>query len=132
MSLIEVVFVVPIIFSLLLLVVALGRVQAANSFVTGAARDAARAASLQRTEAGARQMAAQAATAALQRDSLACTGGPRVGIDTSRWRPGGSVNVSVTCTATLQDVAFPGLPGSVALEQESTAPLETYRSERSR
>lgn len=128
MGVVDLIVVTPIVVSLLLLAVGLGRVRGADQLVSSAAADGARAASLQRTVAGAQQAAQQTVAASLTTSRTSCTGGPAVGVDVSRWRPGGSVSVTVACTASLAELAAPGLPGSKTLTSRASSPIDTRRS----
>lgn len=124
----EVVLLAPLFVLMLLLIVILGRVQQAGAEVTGAARDGARAASLSNTPAQASSNAQQAVTAALASQALACTGGPTTTVDTSNFRPGGVVGVTVSCIVPLSDVGFTAMPGSRTMTRQGASPIETYRS----
>lgn len=129
-SSIEMVLLVPAFVLVLLLVVALGRVQQAELQVTGAARDAARAASLTRTPAAAADAATDAADVALASAGLTCTGGPLVAVDTADFGPAGRVVVQVGCDVRLGDLGFPGLPATKAVTAQAISPIETYRQDR--
>ena len=122
---VEIVVLAPLVVALLCFVVGLGRVADTRNQVTGAARDAARAASLA-TTASAAQSAARDATAADLRDAGIDCGRFTVAVDASRFVPGGSVTVRVTCTTDLSAVAISGLPGQLTLTATSTAPLDSY------
>lgn len=122
----EVVLLAPLFVLMLLLVVVLGRVQQAGADVTGAARDAARAASLSRSAPQGRTAASQAVTAALT--GLRCAGGPSTTVDTSSFAPGGQVQVSVRCVVPLAEVGFGALPGTITMARQSISPIETYRA----
>jgi Flp pilus assembly protein TadG len=110
----------------LLLVVGLGRIVEAEGRVQGAAHDAARAASVARSAASAAEAARGAAAVNLEERGVSCTGF-EVAVDTTNFRPGGQVRVSVACTADLSGLGLSGLPGSKTLRSEATAPLEQYR-----
>ena len=128
-STIEVVLLAPVFLLLVLLVVGLGRVEQARLQVTGAARDAARAASLTRTPADATSQARTSVDVALTGQKVTCTGGPRVDVQATRFTPGGAVTVTVTCTALLADLTFPGLPGTKTVTATATSSIDTYRSD---
>ena len=128
-SSVEVVLLVPVLVLALLLVVGVGRVEQARLQVTGAARDAARAASLTRAAPAAQVQAQAAADVALGAESVTCLSGPVVSVDVSRFTPGGVVEVTVTCRARLGDLGFPGLPGTKTLSATAASPIEQYRSE---
>ena len=123
---IEVVLLAPLFVLMLLLVIALGRVQQAGADVTGAARDGARAASLSRSAAQARAAAGQAVTAALT--GVRCAGGPSTTVDTGHFAPGGHVQVTVSCAVPLAEIGLGALPGSTTMTRRSTSPIETYRA----
>lgn len=125
---VDLMVVTTIVVSLLLLAVGLGRVRSADQMVGSAAADGARAASLQRTAVGAQQAAEQTIAASLVTSETSCAGGPAVSVDVSRWRPGGSVSVTVACTAALADLTAPGLPGSKTLTAHATSPIDSRRS----
>ena len=124
---IEMVLLAPIVIAFVLLVVVLGRIAETGAEVTGAARDAARAASLARTPGSAASAAQAAAASALAGESVDCSTGVSVTVSTTRWFPGGSVRVTVACTVRLSDVGFSMLPGSKRMTASATAPLERFR-----
>ena len=124
---IEMVLLAPIVIAFVLLVVVLGRIAETGAEVTGAARDAARAASLARTPGSAANAAQAAAASALAGESVDCSTGVSVSVNTTRWFAGGSVRVTVACTVRLSDVGFSMLPGSKRMTASATAPLERFR-----
>lgn len=126
---VELVLLVPAIVLALLLVVAVGRVEQARLQVTGAARDAARAASLTRSVPAAQVAAQTSAEVALSAESVSCAGGPTISLDGTQFEPGGVVDVTVTCTARLGDLGFPSLPTTKTLTATAASPLEQYRSQ---
>jgi Flp pilus assembly protein TadG len=123
---VELVLVAPVFLAALLLVVGLGRIVEAEGRVQGAARDAARAASVARSAASAAEAARGAAAVNLLERGVSCTAF-EVLVDTTHFRPGGQVRVSVACTADLSGLGLSGLPGSKTLRSHATAPLEQYR-----
>jgi Flp pilus assembly protein TadG len=123
---VELVLVAPVFLAALLLVVGLGRIVEAEGRVQGAARDAARAASVARSAVSAAEAARGAAAVNLADRGVSCTRF-EVLVDTTNFRPGGQVRVSVACTADLSGLGLSGLPGSKTLRSEATAPLEQYR-----
>jgi Flp pilus assembly protein TadG len=123
---VELVLVAPVFLAALLLVVGLGRIVEAEGRVQGAARDAARAASVARSAVSAAEAARGAAAVNLEERGVSCTAF-EVLVDTTNFRPGGQVRVSVACTADLSGLGMSGLPGSRTLRSEATAPLEQYR-----
>lgn len=52
----------------------------------------------------------------------------RVRVNTAAYRPGGSISVTVACTANLRDVALVGFPGTHTFTSSATVPIETYRA----
>ena len=122
----ELVILTPIVILMLLLVVALGRYAHGRQLVEQAASAAARAASLSATAAQADGRAQQAASASLADAGVSCTS-MSITVDDSVFRAGGTVGVSVTCTADLSGLALAGLPGSATMTATGRAPLETYR-----
>jgi len=123
---IELVLVAPVFLAVLLMAVGLGRIVEAEGRVQGAARDAARAASLARSGATAAGEAREAAAANLAELGVTCTTFA-VNVDTGDFRPGGAIRVSVACTADLAGLALAGLPGAKTIRAEAVAPLEQYR-----
>lgn len=122
---VEIVVLAPLVIALLCFVVGLGRIADTRNQLTGATRDAARAASLAATPAAARTAAAQAAGADLAGAGIDCARFA-VAVDSSQFTPGGAVTVRVTCTTDLSAVSVSGLPGHLTLTATSTAPLDTY------
>lgn len=123
---VELVLVAPVFLTMLLLVVGLGRIVEAEGRVQGAARDAARAASLERSATLAAEAASRAAAVNLAERGVSCASFD-VTVDTTQFRPGGHVGVTVTCASDLSGLALSGLPGSKTLQADATAPLEQYR-----
>jgi Flp pilus assembly protein TadG len=124
---VELTVLAPVVLALLLFTVGLGRIEDADGQVTGAARDAARAASLAPDPTSANSAARDAVAADVTGDGLDCND-LNVNVDTGRFAAGGAVTVRVSCTADLADLALAGLPGRKTLTATSTAPIETYRS----
>lgn len=125
-STVELVVLAPVLLVLLCLLVGLGRAADARGRLTGAVRDAARAASLAPTPAAAQAAARDTALADLQGAGLECRN-PVVATDTRDWRPGGQVRVTIRCTLDLSALVVSGLPGRRTLSADATVPLETFR-----
>jgi Flp pilus assembly protein TadG len=122
----ELVLWTPVLALVLLMVVALGRIATARDDATEAARDAARAASLQTTLTAARDAARTAAQQSFSDAGVSCT---HLAITvTGSITPGALITARVACTAQLGDLAIPGLPGAETLASTSTAPIEITRS----
>jgi hypothetical protein len=82
---------------------------------------------LERNTALSAAAARTAARRSLGDGGLSCTG-LQVNVDISDYRPGGQVQVTVSCTAQLRDVALSGLPGTRVFTATSTVPIEMYRA----
>ncbi|MFF3664277.1 TadE/TadG family type IV pilus assembly protein [Microtetraspora malaysiensis] len=116
---VETVMLAPVLLLFLMFLVGAGRVVEAQGEVNGAARDAARAASVQRTRAEAESAAAETAKAALSGE---CD--PQVGLSGTEWKEGGVVHVAVTCELNLD---FLGFGAARRMKGTSVAPLEQFR-----
>lgn len=124
---VELTLLAPLLVLFLLLVVALGRLATARADVDGAARDAARAASIARDPATAERSSHDAAAATLVDRGVTCRS-LEVVVDTSAFRPGGWVAADVTCSVDLADVALLRLPGTKAVHARFVAPIDTLRA----
>lgn len=111
----------------LLLVVGLGRMSQARFDVTGAANDAARAASLETSAAAADSAARAAADAALADRGVSCAR-MDVDVNTASFGPGGEVTAQVTCIADLSDLSLVWVPGSRTFTEQAVSPIEQYRT----
>lgn len=115
------------------LIIGAGRVAIAHQAVDSAASEAARSASIERTQGAASQAATRAANAALANHHLQCQT-TQTHVDTSAFNlpvgTPGSVIATVTCHVGLSDVAVPGLPGSVTITATMSSPVDTYRERR--
>lgn len=131
---IELAILAPAVITFFVVAVIAGRYAIALQAADSAAFDAARTASLSRTEGTARSRAITAAKASFAAQGIRCRGPLGVQVDTSGFRvpvgQPGSVRVTVTCRAELSDVALPGMPGVTTLRASFTSPLDTYRSRR--
>ncbi|MFI6320544.1 TadE family protein [Nonomuraea sp. NPDC050556] len=110
---VETVMLAPVFLLFLMFLVGAGRLVEAQGEANGAARDAARAASVQRTFAD-----AQAAAEGQMADQ--CT----VSLAGSSWKEGGQVNAEVTCQL---DLSFLGFDATKQLTGTSVVPLEQFR-----
>ena len=122
----ELVIVTPVVVVILLLVVALGRYAHGKQLVEQAAAAAARAASLASTSAQAQDRARQAASGSLADAGVSCAAMSTT-VYTGSFRAGGTVSVTLTCTADLSGLTLAGVPGSATMSATGAAPLETYR-----
>lgn len=121
---------VPAFMLFVALIVFAGRVTIAHQGVQSAAADAARSASIARTQGGAQSAAITAAATSLANQQMNCVS-TRVNVDTSGFAsPVGTpakVNATVTCDVNLSDLWLPGVPGSKAITATMSSPLDTYR-----
>jgi Flp pilus assembly protein TadG len=130
-STLEAAILAPVLLMLIAVAVISMRIEVAAQAVESAAHDAARAASISRTQTEADTAARNAADDALSQQDLTCTRGPTVVPDTSQFqRPIGEtavVTVTVTCVVPLDDVGLPGLPGTKTLTATFTSYLDQFR-----
>lgn len=109
-----------------------GRIAIAGGSVEHAAAEAARAASIARTQAEAQASGDSTARMVLDNAGLQCVGSPSVDVDTADFvtteagQPG-EVSATVICQVRLSDVAIPGLPGTREMRYTVSSPLDTYR-----
>ena len=107
-----------------------GRLELAKQSVQAAASQAAREASIARTQPEANSTADAAATRSLAEQGLNCVSSS-VSVDTSGFAsPAGTpatITAEVTCVVHLSDLAVPGLPGSRMVTATADSPLDTYR-----
>jgi Flp pilus assembly protein TadG len=120
---IEIVLLTPVLIAFTMLVVAGGRFVGRQGDVDSAARDAARAASIERTAESAVDVARSVAAASLP-DGAACQ---PAAVDTTNWTEGGSVGVTIRCRVSYSGLGLIGLPGSARVEGSSVAPLDQFR-----
>lgn len=127
----ELVLVTPILIGFLSLVVLGGRLTAAKSDVVSAASDAARAASLQTSDAAAQQQAQRIAEDSVEGEGLECIGGVQVVLDYSDgvFEPGATVEATVSCDVRTGDLALLNLPGVVTVTEHAWEVVDTYRSQ---
>lgn len=119
---VEVVVLVPVLLLMLLLVVAIGRYVSAEGQAQAVARDAVRAATLERDPDSA-LAAARAVAAAAVPPSMTCRPVTLHGAFVA----GAAVRVDVDCTVSWSDLGLIGLPGTADVGATSSAPLDLYR-----
>jgi len=123
---VETAVVAPALVVLMLLVVYAGRISHLDASVQRAASEASRAATLAGTPQAAEEAAADAA-----RDNLGTTSTPcsnlAIEVDTTDFRPGGSVTATIRCGASMSDVALLGVPGSRTFTASSTEVIDRFR-----
>ncbi|MEV3854963.1 TadE/TadG family type IV pilus assembly protein [Streptomyces sp. NPDC050095] len=124
---VEVVLVTPLLMIVLLVVVGLGRLVDVRLSVVDAAHQAARAASLARTEATAHADARRATQSALGTVNGACAK-PHVTLTTDALTPGASTSARVVCTVAMADLVFAGFPGAIAVQASADSPIDVFRS----
>ena len=118
--------VTPVLLAMLLLLIYAARVNRTQAELDGAARDAARAASIERDAATAASAAQDAASANLADAGVNCTSFA-VAADTGAFTPDGSVRVEVSCTVGLSDLGLLGVPASRTMRSSFTAPIDRLR-----
>jgi Flp pilus assembly protein TadG len=121
----ELVFVVPVIFLVALVAVALGRLVLAEGQVAEAARSAAEAASVWPTAAEAKAAAKTAAFYDILHNSLFCEGA-QVAMDSADFTRGGQLRVTVSCPFDIVP-EIPGVVSETTLAATAVAPIEPYR-----
>lgn len=130
---VEITLLAPVLAAFILVVLYGGRIALARQAVASAAFDAARAASLARNPAEARTAAAMMAAATLANQQLPCTS-TQLDLDTTGFaKPVGTpatVTVRLACDVPAGDLALPGLPSTVRVEQSATSALDSFRGRR--
>ncbi|MCD9154995.1 TadE/TadG family type IV pilus assembly protein [Aeromicrobium duanguangcaii] len=121
---VEIVLMVPILVMFTLLVLAGGRYVSVRADIDAAARDAARAASFERSESAARAAALAAANASDVNDSFSSC--EVAGIDGS-FEAGGVITVTIRCSVDNRGLGLVGLSGSRDFTSSSSAPIDQYR-----
>lgn len=107
-----------------------GRTAITQQSVESAASDAARSASILRTNAEAKAAAKEAAVANLSNQGINCV---RVDIDVDTQQfsrnvgEQAQVEVTVSCLLDLADLSVPGVPGTRTISATMTSPLDTWR-----
>jgi len=123
---VEMAVLAPALVFMLLLVVFAGRISQADGDVRRAASAAARAASLRQDPLDAVAAARQSASANLSASGVGC-GRLDTEVDTSRFLAGGTVAVTVRCTASMADVSLLGVPGHRTFTARSVEVIDRYR-----
>lgn len=126
---VELVLLTPVLVGLLCLTVAFGRVQNARADVEASARDAARAASVERSAVNTRSAGERAARAGLNGRGYECTQ-LQVNVDTTEFAADATVTATVTCTLQLSDVTGLGIPMKRTLTAQFSEPIDRYRGTR--
>jgi TadE-like protein len=119
---VEMVLMTPVMVAFLLLVIAFGRYVAVRGEVESASRDAVRAASMERNSQAAVNSAQNTAAAAMN-SRWSCQPAQLGG----NFAAGETITVHLECSASLSGLGLIGLPGSVSVDGDSSAPLDLYR-----
>jgi Flp pilus assembly protein TadG len=119
---VEIVILVPVLIAVMFLVVALGRFVDSRGVVEAVARDAARAASLERSHDQGASAAQDVIDGSLP-GRITC---PEVDL-LGDYTPGGEVTVRVSCKVSYSGLGFIGMPGNADIVRESTSPIDEYR-----
>lgn len=121
---IELVLVAPFLVLVMVFVVLVGRLAMADIDVSSAAHAASRAASLAMDPAQAQRAGRQ--TAATIPGGADCDRRD-VKVDTSEFKPGGVVRVTISCHISLAEITGL-LPGTQTLTASSVSPVDPFRS----
>ncbi|MEK8171305.1 TadE/TadG family type IV pilus assembly protein [Streptomyces sp. M19] len=121
-SSIEVVILAPVMILFILVLVAFGQLVDGRGAVDGAARDAARAGSIQHDYGIAMSEARKAAEADL--DGV-CVGSPRVTMTGSNFAPGGFFSVEISCE--VRGLGMLGLDIGKTVRGKATSPIDPYK-----
>ncbi|PZG13822.1 TadE/TadG family type IV pilus assembly protein [Nonomuraea aridisoli] len=117
---VETVMLAPLLLLFLMFLAGAGVLVESQGRVSGAARDAARSASVQRTFDEA-EAAAEAITTSVLRERCRSA---EVTLDGSKWEEAGHVQAEVTCEL---DLAFLGFDATKQLTGTAVVPLERFR-----
>ncbi len=119
----------PVMLTLFFFVVAAGRVGVTEGRLATAASGAARAATQHQSIVAAQAAAISIVEATLSNSATSCMGGPKVSFKEVNLKPGGRVQVRVSCSVGLSDLTTLGIPGSLELSADSASVVDYYRSE---
>jgi Flp pilus assembly protein TadG len=126
---IEAVLIIPAFLLFLALIIALGRVAAAEADIHAAVVEGSRVASLEKNSSTGETAARAAITDHLAREGVRCTT-LSVTVDATALDqpPGvpGRVTARVSCVVPLSDLGVPGLPGSVTITESFATHIDTY------
>jgi Flp pilus assembly protein TadG len=124
----ELVLLTPLALAVLGFLVLAGRLSTVRADVAAASRDAARAASLQRSYPDAVNAAQTTASASLAGRHVTCADLAVTVSDTASFVAGGEVDVTVSCVVSLADVALPGIAGTRRVQAEAAEVLDRWRA----
>lgn len=127
---IEAVILAPAFMLFVALIIMAGRMTIAQQAVEAAANDAARSASIARTQSQADASATSSAVSTLNSQGLHCSS-TSVSVDTSGFTvtvgTAAHVSATVSCQVPLGELALPGVPGSRTVTATMRSPIDTYR-----
>lgn len=115
----------PVILLLVAFVVFVGRVGSLDEMVQSASRDSARSASLYASTGSATAAAQKIAESDLADHQVSCAN-LLVDVDTTDFRPGGTVAVTVSCQVSLSGISGFPLPGDKHVSARSVEPIDKY------
>lgn len=130
----EMVLITPLVLVMLQFLVFAGRFVDARGDVVSAARDAARAASIQRNATAASTVAQATVDATLDREGIRCAGPPDVAVSASGphgsggFESGNFVRVRVECQVRYADLAWVAIPGARASDHTAVEIIDVHRS----
>lgn len=119
---VEFVVLTPVLVAIMMLVVAFGRYVDIEGEVESAARDAVRAASLERDLA-----TAQAVAQGVANDSVPGNVNCSAVTIGGSFSSGGTITAQLSCDVSYDGLGLIGLPGSVTIDGQSSAPIDTLR-----
>jgi len=129
-AVIEAVIILPAFMLFVLLIIFGGRLAIARQAVEASAAEAARAASITRTQQEAQTSAETGAATSLANQHVRCAS-HQVSVDTAGFAsPVGvpaNITATVTCVVDLSDLAVPGVPGTKLISATMSSPIDTYR-----
>lgn len=117
---------VPLLSIIVLTMLFAGRLVDTNLGVQQAAHEAARAASLTTNPVAAAAAAQQSAQQYLGNETMGCAV-LNVATNTTQFQPGGYVEVTVTCTTDLSDMAVLAVPGTKTFSATALEVVDTFR-----
>jgi Flp pilus assembly protein TadG len=110
-----------------------GRVEVAKQSVEAAAYEAARAASIERTQGEAIAAGTTAATNSLRDQNVHCTS-TDITVNAAAFNAPlattAQVAATVTCRVDLSDLSLPGVPGHRVITASAASPVDAYRERR--
>ena len=125
----EMVLITPLVLLLMQFIAFTGRFVDARSDVVSASRDAARAASIQRSPGDAAAIARETVERDLDGEGIRCRPAPLVDVSFSGggFAPGNYVHVQVTCGVRMSDLAWLNIPGTRSSTAEAVEIIDVYR-----